>query len=142
MTITFHDEGFKNTSFITDMFPVDFSFNSLRVWLFGNLTIYGQMCHNVVFFSEPQFNKDQPVFTYLNSSHARLNLPGWVSGGCPITSVTLEFRPKGGTFSFVRLTQTFNLNRCLIMKTSYIFFSIVADKKINKRNCICCKNAA
>ncbi|KAF3847712.1 hypothetical protein F7725_020740 [Dissostichus mawsoni] len=44
---------------------------------------------------EPQFNKDQPVFTHLNSSHARLNLQGWVSGGCPINAVILEFRPKG-----------------------------------------------
>ncbi|XP_067102684.1 LOW QUALITY PROTEIN: cell adhesion molecule DSCAML1 [Osmerus mordax] len=44
---------------------------------------------------EPQFNKDQPVFTHINSSHARLNLQGWASGGCPITSVLLEFRPKG-----------------------------------------------
>lgn len=46
-------------------------------------------------FKEPQFNKDQPVFTHLNSSHARLNLQGWVSGGCPINAVILEFRPKG-----------------------------------------------
>ncbi|KAJ4935495.1 hypothetical protein JOQ06_017027 [Pogonophryne albipinna] len=44
---------------------------------------------------KPQFNKDQPVFTHLNSSHARLNLQGWVSGGCPINAVILEFRPKG-----------------------------------------------
>uniref|UniRef100_A0A3Q3JCA1 Down syndrome cell adhesion molecule like 1 n=1 Tax=Monopterus albus TaxID=43700 RepID=A0A3Q3JCA1_MONAL len=44
---------------------------------------------------EPQFNKDQPVFTHINSSHARLNLQGWASGGCPISAVTLEFRPKG-----------------------------------------------
>uniref|UniRef100_A0A8D3D3Y5 Down syndrome cell adhesion molecule like 1 n=1 Tax=Scophthalmus maximus TaxID=52904 RepID=A0A8D3D3Y5_SCOMX len=44
---------------------------------------------------EPQFNKDQPVFTHINSSHARLNLQGWASGGCPISAVTLEFKPKG-----------------------------------------------
>ncbi|KAM6973578.1 LOW QUALITY PROTEIN: cell adhesion molecule DSCAML1 [Aplochiton taeniatus] len=44
---------------------------------------------------EPQFNKEQSVFTHLNSSHARLNLQGWASGGCPITAFTLEFRPKG-----------------------------------------------
>uniref|UniRef100_A0A674NCB4 DS cell adhesion molecule like 1 n=1 Tax=Takifugu rubripes TaxID=31033 RepID=A0A674NCB4_TAKRU len=44
---------------------------------------------------EPQFNKDQPVFTHINSSHARLNLQGWANGGCPISAVTLEFRPKG-----------------------------------------------
>ncbi|XP_035240186.1 Down syndrome cell adhesion molecule-like protein 1 homolog [Anguilla anguilla] len=44
---------------------------------------------------EPQFNKDQPLFTHINSTHARLNLQGWASGGCPITAVLLEFRPKG-----------------------------------------------
>uniref|UniRef100_A0A673Y100 DS cell adhesion molecule like 1 n=1 Tax=Salmo trutta TaxID=8032 RepID=A0A673Y100_SALTR len=44
---------------------------------------------------EPQFNKEQPVFTHVNSTHARLNLQGWASGGCPITAVLLEFRPKG-----------------------------------------------
>uniref|UniRef100_A0A673W5T8 DS cell adhesion molecule like 1 n=1 Tax=Salmo trutta TaxID=8032 RepID=A0A673W5T8_SALTR len=44
---------------------------------------------------EPQFNKDHPVFTHVNSTHARLNLQGWASGGCPITAVLLEFRPKG-----------------------------------------------
>lgn len=48
-----------------------------------------------IFLTEPQFNKDQPVFTHINSSHARLNLQGWASGGCPINAVTLEFRPKG-----------------------------------------------
>lgn len=46
-------------------------------------------------FAEPQFNKDQPIFTHINSTHARLNLQGWTSGGCPITAVLLEFRPKG-----------------------------------------------
>ncbi|MED6293300.1 Down syndrome cell adhesion molecule-like protein 1, partial [Characodon lateralis] len=56
---------------------------------------------------EPQFNKDQPVFTYVNSTHARLNLQGWASGGCPITSVTLEFRPKGmWTWQNVRTNAT------------------------------------
>lgn len=44
---------------------------------------------------EPQFNKDQPIFTHINSTHARLNLQGWTSGGCPITAVLLDFRPKG-----------------------------------------------
>lgn len=48
-----------------------------------------------VSLAEPQFNKDQPVFTHINSSHARLNLQGWANGGCPISGVTLEFRPKG-----------------------------------------------
>ncbi|KAG7483961.1 hypothetical protein MATL_G00043840 [Megalops atlanticus] len=44
---------------------------------------------------EPQFNKDQPLLTHINSTHAGLNLQGWASGGCPITAVLLEFRPKG-----------------------------------------------
>lgn len=35
------------------------------------------------------------MFTHVNSTHARLNLQGWASGGCPITAVLLEFRPKG-----------------------------------------------
>ncbi|XP_069803363.1 cell adhesion molecule DSCAML1 isoform X2 [Dendropsophus ebraccatus] len=43
---------------------------------------------------EPSFNKDQPLFTHVNSTHARLNLHGWNSGGCPITSVILEYRPR------------------------------------------------
>uniref|UniRef100_A0A673B0U6 Down syndrome cell adhesion molecule like 1 n=1 Tax=Sphaeramia orbicularis TaxID=375764 RepID=A0A673B0U6_9TELE len=56
---------------------------------------------------EPQFNKDQPVFTHINSSHARLNLQGWASGGCPISAVTLEFRPKGTwTWQSVRTNAT------------------------------------
>lgn len=53
------------------------------------------MSYFCLFFTEPQYNKDLPVFTHINSSHARLNLQGWASGGCPISAVTLEFRPKG-----------------------------------------------
>ncbi|KAM9034530.1 cell adhesion molecule DSCAML1 [Sarcophilus harrisii] len=44
---------------------------------------------------EPSFSKDQHLFTHINSTHARLNLQGWSSGGCPITSILLEYRPKG-----------------------------------------------
>ncbi|XP_029107389.1 Down syndrome cell adhesion molecule-like protein 1 homolog isoform X2 [Scleropages formosus] len=44
---------------------------------------------------EPQFNKDQPLLNHVNSTHANLNLQGWTSGGCPITDVLLEYRPKG-----------------------------------------------
>uniref|UniRef100_A0A8D2JET2 Cell adhesion molecule DSCAML1 n=1 Tax=Varanus komodoensis TaxID=61221 RepID=A0A8D2JET2_VARKO len=44
---------------------------------------------------EPSFNKDQHLFTHINSTHARLNLQGWNSGGCPIMAIVLEFRPKG-----------------------------------------------
>lgn len=41
------------------------------------------------------FNKDQPLLTHINSTHAGLNLQGWTSGGCPITDLMLDFRPKG-----------------------------------------------
>ncbi|KAL2095596.1 hypothetical protein ACEWY4_007744 [Coilia grayii] len=44
---------------------------------------------------EPQFNKDQPLVTHINATHARLNLQGWANGGCPINAVLLDFRPKG-----------------------------------------------
>ncbi|NWY07231.1 DSCL1 protein, partial [Nothoprocta ornata] len=44
---------------------------------------------------EPSFSKEQHLFTHINSTHARLNLQGWSSGGCPITAIVLEYRPKG-----------------------------------------------
>ena len=44
---------------------------------------------------EPSFRKDQHLFTHINSTHARLNLQGWNNGGCPITAIMLEYRPKG-----------------------------------------------
>ncbi|XP_033620255.1 Down syndrome cell adhesion molecule-like protein 1 isoform X4 [Fukomys damarensis] len=44
---------------------------------------------------EPSFSKDQHLFTHINSTHARLNLQGWNNGGCPITAIVLEYRPKG-----------------------------------------------
>lgn len=65
-----------------------FFFNMVVVWTQSIISI-------VSCFAEPQFNKDQPLFTHINSTHARLNLQGWTSGGCPITAVLLEFRPKG-----------------------------------------------
>ncbi|XP_034281016.1 cell adhesion molecule DSCAML1 isoform X3 [Pantherophis guttatus] len=43
---------------------------------------------------EPSFNKDQHLFTHINSTHARLSLQGWNNGGCPIVAIVLEFRPK------------------------------------------------
>ncbi|XP_070621494.1 cell adhesion molecule DSCAML1 isoform X2 [Erythrolamprus reginae] len=43
---------------------------------------------------EPSFNKDQHLFTHINSTHARLSLQGWNNGGCPIAAIVLEFRPK------------------------------------------------
>lgn len=45
--------------------------------------------------TEPVFNKEQPLLTHINSTHAGLNLQGWTSGGCPITDLMLDFRPKG-----------------------------------------------
>lgn len=44
---------------------------------------------------EPSFSKDQHLFTHINSTHARLNLQGWNDGGCPITAIVLEYRPRG-----------------------------------------------
>ncbi|XP_063167095.1 cell adhesion molecule DSCAML1 [Candoia aspera] len=43
---------------------------------------------------EPTFNKDQHLFTHINSTHARLSLQGWNNGGCPIVAIVLEYRPK------------------------------------------------
>ncbi|XP_025019893.1 Down syndrome cell adhesion molecule-like protein 1 [Python bivittatus] len=43
---------------------------------------------------EPSFNKDQHLFTHINSTHARLSLQGWNNGGCPIIAIVLEYRPK------------------------------------------------
>ncbi|XP_030648150.1 Down syndrome cell adhesion molecule a [Chanos chanos] len=42
---------------------------------------------------EPQFSKEQELFTSINVTCAKLNLIGWNDGGCPITSFTLEYRP-------------------------------------------------
>ena len=42
---------------------------------------------------EPQYSKDQELFTSINATRVRLNLIGWNNGGCPITSFTLEYRP-------------------------------------------------
>lgn len=43
--------------------------------------------------SEPQFSKEQELFTSINATCVKLNLIGWNDGGCPITSFTLEYRP-------------------------------------------------
>ncbi|XP_021334866.1 Down syndrome cell adhesion molecule a isoform X3 [Danio rerio] len=42
---------------------------------------------------EPQFSKEQELFTSINGTSVKLNLIGWNDGGCPITSFTLEYRP-------------------------------------------------
>uniref|UniRef100_A0A4W3INH9 DS cell adhesion molecule n=1 Tax=Callorhinchus milii TaxID=7868 RepID=A0A4W3INH9_CALMI len=44
---------------------------------------------------EPQFAKEQDLFSSINVTRIRLNLIGWNDGGCPITSLTLEYRPFG-----------------------------------------------
>lgn len=43
--------------------------------------------------AEPQYAKEQELFTSINATRVKLNLNGWNSGGCPITSFTLEYRP-------------------------------------------------
>ncbi|CAF96064.1 unnamed protein product, partial [Tetraodon nigroviridis] len=42
---------------------------------------------------EPQYSKEQELFTSINVTRVKLNLSGWNNGGCPITSFTLEYRP-------------------------------------------------
>ena len=42
--------------------------------------------------AEPQFSKEQELFTSINATRVKLNLSGWNNGGCPITSFTLEYR--------------------------------------------------
>ncbi|XP_069492151.1 cell adhesion molecule DSCAM isoform X3 [Ambystoma mexicanum] len=44
---------------------------------------------------EPQFSKEQELFASINTTQVRLNLIGWIDGGCPITSFTLEYRSFG-----------------------------------------------
>lgn len=43
--------------------------------------------------AEPQYSKEQELFTSINVTRVKLNLSGWNNGGCPITSFTLEYRP-------------------------------------------------
>lgn len=43
--------------------------------------------------TEPQYSKEQELFTSINATRVKLNLNGWNNGGCPITSFTLEYRP-------------------------------------------------
>ncbi|XP_012586416.1 PREDICTED: Down syndrome cell adhesion molecule [Condylura cristata] len=44
---------------------------------------------------EPQFSKEQELFASINTTRVRLSLTGWMDGGCPIASFTLEYRPFG-----------------------------------------------
>lgn len=43
--------------------------------------------------TEPQYSKEQELFTSINATRVKINLNGWNNGGCPITSFTLEYRP-------------------------------------------------
>lgn len=43
--------------------------------------------------AEPQYSKEQELFTSINATRVKINLNGWNNGGCPITSFTLEYRP-------------------------------------------------
>ena len=42
--------------------------------------------------TEPQYSKEQELFTSINATRVKINLNGWNNGGCPITSFTLEYR--------------------------------------------------
>lgn len=43
--------------------------------------------------TEPQFSKEQELFSSINGTCVKLNLIGWNDGGCTITSFILEYRP-------------------------------------------------
>uniref|UniRef100_A0A8B9RK40 Down syndrome cell adhesion molecule a n=1 Tax=Astyanax mexicanus TaxID=7994 RepID=A0A8B9RK40_ASTMX len=62
---------------------------------------------------EPQFSKEQELFTSINATCVRLNLIGWNDGGCPITSFTLEYRPMDSPVwtkaQRTSLTKSYNL---------------------------------
>uniref|UniRef100_A0AAR2IVX5 Down syndrome cell adhesion molecule a n=1 Tax=Pygocentrus nattereri TaxID=42514 RepID=A0AAR2IVX5_PYGNA len=62
---------------------------------------------------EPQFSKEQELFTSINTTCVRLNLIGWNDGGCPITSFTLEYRPMDSPVwtkaQRTSLTKSYNL---------------------------------
>lgn len=49
--------------------------------------------HWTLLSAEPQYSKEQELFTSINATRVKLNLNGWNNGGCPITSFTLEYRP-------------------------------------------------
>ncbi|XP_051972483.1 cell adhesion molecule DSCAM-like isoform X1 [Xyrauchen texanus] len=62
---------------------------------------------------EPQFSKEQELFTSINITCVKLNLIGWNDGGCPITSFTLEYRPMDSPVwtkaKRTSLTKSYNL---------------------------------
>ncbi|KAA8586482.1 hypothetical protein FQN60_000318 [Etheostoma spectabile] len=62
---------------------------------------------------EPQYAKEQELFTGINATRVKLNLNGWNNGGCPITSFTLEYRsvdsPTWTTAQRTSLTKSYIL---------------------------------
>uniref|UniRef100_A0A8C6NN85 Cell adhesion molecule DSCAM n=1 Tax=Nothobranchius furzeri TaxID=105023 RepID=A0A8C6NN85_NOTFU len=62
---------------------------------------------------EPQYSKEQELFTTINATRVKLNLNGWNNGGCPITSFTLEYRsvdsPTWTTAQRTSLTKSYIL---------------------------------
>uniref|UniRef100_A0A8C5CUU7 Down syndrome cell adhesion molecule a n=1 Tax=Gadus morhua TaxID=8049 RepID=A0A8C5CUU7_GADMO len=62
---------------------------------------------------EPQYSKEQELFTSINATRVRLNLNGWNNGGCPISSFTLEYRavdsPTWTTAQRTSLTKSYIL---------------------------------
>ncbi|KAM7398555.1 hypothetical protein PAMA_006455 [Pampus argenteus] len=62
---------------------------------------------------EPQYSKEQELFTSINATRVKLNLNGWNNGGCPITSFTLEYRsvdaPTWTTAQRTSLTKSYIL---------------------------------
>uniref|UniRef100_A0A1A8QQI8 Cell adhesion molecule DSCAM n=1 Tax=Nothobranchius rachovii TaxID=451742 RepID=A0A1A8QQI8_9TELE len=62
---------------------------------------------------EPQYSKEQELFTTINATQVKLNLNGWNNGGCPITSFTLEYRsvdsPTWTTAQRTSLTKSYIL---------------------------------
>lgn len=63
--------------------------------------------------TEPQYAKEQELFTSINATRVKLNLNGWNNGGCPITSFTLEYRsvdsPTWTTAQRTSLTKSYIL---------------------------------
>lgn len=66
-----------------------------------------------MFEKEPQYAKEQELFTSINATRVKLNLNGWNNGGCPITSFTLEYRavdaPTWTTAQRTSLTKSYIL---------------------------------
>lgn len=66
-----------------------------------------------VCLAEPQYSKEQELFTSINATRVKLNLNGWNNGGCPITSFTLEYRavdsPTWTTAQRTSLTKSYIL---------------------------------